>query len=133
MENIMTDLVEIAKKLDTAWRTKDEVALQKLLHKDYHFKGPMMEMKGAKEAIELMKNCPFESKTENCEVVVQDNKLVHIFDWNVTAPFQASIPVVEVLEFEGDKVRKSRLFFDTAKMPAQAKDAICADKKAACA
>ena len=43
-----------------------------------------------------MKNCPFESKTENCEVVVQDNKLVHIFDWNVTAPFQASTPVVEV-------------------------------------
>lgn len=129
----MTDYTEIAKKLDAAWRTKDEATLQKLLHKDYHFKGPMMEMKGAKEAIEFMKNCPFESKNENCEVVVQDNKLVHIFDWNVTAPFQASIPMVEVLEFEGDKVRKARLFFDTAKMPSQAMGEMCVDKKSACA
>lgn len=129
----MTNLTEIAKQLDTAFRTKDEAALQNLLHKDYHFKGPMMEMNGAKEAIEFMKNCPFESKNENCEVVVQGNKLVHIFDWNVTAPFQASIPMVEVLEFEGDKVKKARLFFDTAKFPAQAMDAMCADKKTACA
>lgn len=129
----MTDLVEIAKKLDTAWRAKDEATYRALLHKDYYFKGPKMEMKGVDEAVEFMKNCPFESHNENCEVVVQENKLVHIFDWIGTAPFQVTIPMVEVMEFEGSKLKKARLFFDTAKFPAQAIGAMCADKKAACA
>lgn len=132
----MKDLTEIAKQLDTAWRSKDEATYRALLHKDYHFKGPMMEMKGAEEAVKFMKDCPFESSNKNCETVVQDNKLVHIFDWIVTAPFQATIPMVEIMEFEGGKLKKSRLFFDTAKFPAQAMDAMCTDeshKKAACA
>jgi hypothetical protein len=95
----------------------------------------MMEMKGIDEAVELMKNCPFESRNENSEVVVQDNKLVHIFDWIVTAPFQETIPMVEVMEFEDSKLKKARLFFDTAKFPAQAMDSMCAEKshnKAVC-
>ncbi len=47
--------------------------------------------------------------------------LVHMFDWKVTAPFQATIPMVEVMEFEGDKVKRARLFFDSALFPAEIK------------
>ncbi|MDA0737452.1 MAG: nuclear transport factor 2 family protein [Nitrospirae bacterium] len=117
----MSALVEVAKAMAKAWEEKDEAAFRACLHADYSFKGPMMEMNSVDEAIHFMNRCPFESTTENCEVVVEGQKLVHIFDWNVTAPFQATIPMVEVMEFEGEKVKHARLFFDSAFFPAELK------------
>lgn len=117
----MSTLVDVAKKMTKAWEDKDEAAFRACLHDDYTFKGPMMEMNSANEAVEFMNRCSFECTSENCEVVVEGQTLVHIFDWKVTAPFQATIPMVEVMEFEGDKVKRARLFFDSALFPAEIK------------
>ena len=117
----MSTLVDVAKKMTKAWEDKDEAAFRACLHDDYTFKGPMMEMNSANEAVEFMNSCSFECTSENCEVVVEGQTLVHIFDWKVTAPFQATIPMVEVMEFEGDKVKRARLFFDSALFPAEIK------------
>ena len=126
----MSTLIDVAKKMTKAWEQKDESAFRACLHDDYSFKGPMMEMKSANEAIEFMNRCPFEFTKENCEVIVEGKTLVHVFDWNVTAPFQATIPMVEVMEFEGDKVKKARLFFDSALCPAEVKTQILGEKAA---
>jgi len=115
----MSDLIEIVKQMTTAWQNKDEAAVRSFLHEDYHFKGPMMEMNGIEACIKFMKTCPFESSNKNCEAIVDGDKLVHIFDWEVTAPFQATIPMVEIMEFEGRKIKNSRMFFDTALFPAE--------------
>ncbi len=117
----MSTLVDVAKKMTKAWEDKDEAAFRACLHDDYTFKGPMMEMNSANEAVEFMNRCSFECTSENCEVVVEGQTLVHIFDWKVTAPFQATIPMVEVMEFEGEKLRRARLFFDSALFPAEVK------------
>ena len=117
----MSTLVDVAKKMTKAWEDKDEAAFRACLHDDYTFKGPMMEMNSANEAVEFMNRCSFECTSENCEVVVEGQTLVHIFDWKVTAPFQATIPMVEVMEFEGDKVKRARLFFVSALFPAEIK------------
>ncbi len=117
----MSTLVDVAKKMTKAWEDKDEAAFRACLHDDYTFKGPMMEMNSANEAVEFMNSCSFECTSENCEVVVEGQTLVHIFDWKVTAPFQATIPMVEVMEFEGEKLRRARLFFDSALFPAEVK------------
>ncbi len=122
----MSQLIHVAKQMTEAWARKDEAAFRACLHPDYSFKGPMMEMKSANEAVEFMKRCPFESTSENCEVVVEGNTLVHVFDWNVSAPFTATIPMVEVMEFEGEKVKRSRLFFDSALFPAEVKEQMMA-------
>jgi len=45
----------------------------------------------ADEAMAFMNKGPFEFANENCEVIVEGKTLVHIFDWTVTAPFQATI------------------------------------------
>ncbi|MDX1411586.1 MAG: nuclear transport factor 2 family protein [Nitrospirales bacterium] len=118
----MSTLIDVAKQMTEAWGRKDETTFRACLHPDYSFKGPMMEMKSANEAVDFMKRCPFESTSENCEVVVEGNTLVHVFDWNVSAPFTATIPMVEVMEFEGKKVKRSRLFFDSALFPAEVKE-----------
>ena len=117
----MSTLVEVAKRMTQAWEKKDAAAFRSCLHDDYSFKGPMMEMKSPDEAVEFMNRCPFEFANENCEVVVEGQTLVHMFDWKVTAPFQATIPMVEVMEFEGEKVKRARLFFDSALFPAEIK------------
>ncbi len=83
-------------------------------------------MRSADEALDFMKRCTFEFTNENCEVVVEGKTLVHIFDWKVTAPFQATIPMVEVMEFEGEKVKRARLFFDSALFPAEVKEQMMA-------
>ena len=89
-----------------------------------------MTMNGVEEAVDFMKKCPFESNTENCEVVIDGQTLVHVFDWNVSAPFQAVIPMVEVLEFEGQKVKRARLFYDSALFPEEVKASMLAAQAA---
>ena len=122
----MSTMIDVAKQMTAAWQQKDEAAFRACLHDDYSFKGPMMEMNNADEAVDMIKRCAFEHTIENCEVVVEGKTLVHIFDWKVTAPFQATIPMVEIMEFEGDKVKRARLFFDSALFPAEIKEEIMA-------
>ena len=126
----MSALIDVAKKLIKAWEQKDESTLRACLHDDYSFKGPMMEMKSADEAVAFMNTCPFEFTNEHCEVMVEGKTLVHIFDWKVTAPFQATIPMVEVMEFEGEKVKRARLFFDSALFPAEIKAKMLSEQAA---
>ncbi len=126
----MSTLTDVAKRMTKAWEDRDEAAFRACLHDDYSFKGPMMEMKSANEAVEFMRRCAFEFTNTNCEVVVEGKTLVHVFDWNVTAPFQATIPMVEVMEFEGDKVKRARLFYDSALFPAEVKVQILGEKAA---
>jgi limonene-1,2-epoxide hydrolase len=117
----MTNTKEIVMKMDQAWSAKDETTMRALLHADYHFKGPMMEINGPDESIAMMNHFPFESHNENEELIVQGSKAVHVFDWVVTSPFQATIPMTEVLELEDNRVKNARLFFDTALFPAEVK------------
>ncbi len=126
----MSTLTDVAKRMTKAWEDRDEAAFRACLHDDYSFKGPMMEMKSANEALEFMKRCAFEFTNTNCEVVVEGKTLVHVFDWNVTAPFQATIPMVEVMGFEGDKVKRARLFYDSALFPAEVKAQMLGEKAA---
>jgi len=126
----MSTLTDVAKRMTKAWEDRDEATFRSCLHDDYSFKGPMMEMKSANEAVEFMRRCAFEFTNTNCEVVVEGKTLVHVFDWNVTAPFQATIPMVEVMEFEGDRVKRARLFYDSALFPAAVKAQILGEKAA---
>jgi len=123
-------MIELAKRMTKAWQEKDESTFRACIHDDYTFKGPMMEMRSAHEAVEFMKQCAFECSTENCEVVIEGQTLVHMFDWTVTAPFQATIPMVEVMEFEDDKVKRARLYFDSALFPAEVKQQMMAESAA---
>jgi ketosteroid isomerase-like protein len=114
----MTDLKNTLEKITAAWEAKDEAAMREFLHDDYHFKGPMMELNGPDECIDCMKNFPFEGTNENIEMITEGNKVVQVWDWVITQPFQERIPMVEVLEFEDGKIIKGRMFFDTNLFPA---------------
>tara|TARA_R110002072_G_scaffold5353_9_gene34834 strand:+ start:1323 stop:1697 length:375 start_codon:yes stop_codon:yes gene_type:complete len=108
---------EIVRELAQGWVEKDEAVFRKHMSADFHFKGPMMESHGLDEMFASMEACPFESSCQNSELVIQGDNVVNVFDWVVTKPFLATIPCVEVMAFDGNKVKKSRLFFDTAQLP----------------
>ena len=115
----MTNLVDIAKQMTAAWENKDADAMRSFLHEDYHFKGPMIELDGPDACIECMMSFPVQGRNKNCEVITQGSTLVHIADWEVTSPFQATIPFVEIMEFENGKVKNVRMFLDTAQFPTE--------------
>ena len=113
---------EIVNALTEAWVNVDEAAFRKYLHKDFDFVGPMMETHGLDAMLDAIKSCPFEDSCEKKDLIIQGDKAVNVFDWVVTAPFVATIPCVEVINFEGDQVRSSKLFFDTALLPQEVKE-----------
>lgn len=126
----MTKRQEIVKAVANAWNAKDKGVLRKHLHEYYSFQGPMMSIVGAEENIKSVDDCPFESTFENSEMIEQGDRVVHMFDWLVSAPFQANIPVVEVTDFVEDKMSKTRFFFDTGKMPAECVEQMKRDQDA---
>lgn len=113
----MTTKKDIVSELSDAWFTKKKDVFRKYLHEDFQYKCPAMEINGRDNAIASMDESPFEGRMENVTLVEQGDKVVNIFDWVVTAPFQATIPCVEVVTFEGDKAKSSRAYFDTALYP----------------
>jgi hypothetical protein len=113
----MSNMKEAVMKMDKAWGEKDETAFRALIHDDYTFQSPMSALKSADEAIALLKIFPFTANTKNHEFIIEDNKVVHVFDWEATAPFQKTIPMTEIVEFDGGKAKKVRLFYDTGLFP----------------
>lgn len=120
----MSQQIVAAKALMTAWSTKDETLMREHLHENFYFKGPLMEMHSVDECVASMADCPFSSHIENSEHIEQGNTVVNIFQWVVTEPFSATVPAVEVLQFEDNKVKHSRLFFDTALFPEGSADSM---------
>lgn len=115
----MTDIKEKILALDAAWKSKDEAKLREILHDDYQFTGPFMSFNGVDQAVFAMKFFPFVAESENREIIVEGHKAAHAFDWVVSAPFQGTISIVELLEFEGEKLKKGRMIFDTKQFPAE--------------
>ena len=60
----MSTMLDVAKQMTAAWEKKDEAAFRACVHENYTFKGPMMEMHSANEAVEFMQRCAFESTHE---------------------------------------------------------------------
>ena len=113
----MVDIREAIKKMDQAWVAKDDAAIRELLHADYECKGPLMAVNGIEQAIMGMNFFPFVGKNENEQIIVEGNKAAYTFDWVLSSPFQATIPITEIIEFEDEKIRKVRIFFDTGLFP----------------
>lgn len=113
----MPDAVDIVKKLNTAFETKDQAALRSLLHPKYTFKGSLMALGSRDEAVEFLANCPFKAKSENVQLFVAGNTVTQLFDWVVKEPFQGTIRMCDVITLTDGQVLSEELFYDSAKFP----------------
>jgi ketosteroid isomerase-like protein len=113
----MSKNTELVKKLFQTCDAKDFTAVRELLHERYSFKGSCMKMESRDEMIAAMKQCPMNGESKNLRFIEEGNQVVAVFDWTVSSPFQATIPMCNVLTISGGKVLREELFFDTAKFP----------------
>jgi len=116
----MSKNIELIKKYNEGFANKDMQAVRALLNDDFTFNGPMMQFNSPDEMIAGLQNCPFEASHALKHIIEQDNHVVQIFDWVVTAPFEASIEMCEHLQIKDNTIIAGNLYFDTAKMPADA-------------
>ena len=110
----MSDLIDVAIRNSAAFHKKDGAAMRSTLHPNYQFKGPMMEMNGPEECVAFMENMPFTCTDKNVRYFQDGNTVVKVFDVVFTQPFQETVSMCEVITFEGGKILKSELFYDTA-------------------
>ena len=113
----MSQAIEIVKKLNKAFETKDKVAFRSILHPKYTFRGSLMAMNSPEEAVEFLGNCPFKAKSENIQFHVAGDTVVQTFDWVVKEPFQGTIRMCDVITLKDGKVFSEELFYDSAKFP----------------
>ncbi len=113
----------MAKTMDTvgafyeAFGQKDFDRLRTLLTDDFSFKGPLMAFDNPDGFIAGVSKMPFEGVPEGSRFIVDGNRVAHTFIWKMAAPTRVDVPMCEVLEVEGGKVRSSELFYDSKLFP----------------
>ncbi len=113
----MADLLDIVKRANEAFESKDFATIRSLLHSDYRCVGPEMEAHSLDEMLKLMENCPFDCHFENAEYLVSGNKVVQTGDMVATSPVSYRNRMCDVITVEDGKIRSEELFYDTAKVP----------------
>jgi ketosteroid isomerase-like protein len=116
----MTNNIDTVKQMNKAFETKNVEAARALLHPNYSFKGPMMEMHGAEDVLQMMQSCPFSCVNENVSFVAQGDKVVQTLDWVSSAPVKFRLRMCSIVTVENGKVRSEELFYDSAKFPPEA-------------
>ena len=117
----MTDNAKIARQMFDACMNKDFESAKKLLHPQYTLKDPMMKINGPDEMIEMMKNCPFESGMEDIKIVADGDTVVSTF--TMTSPNGPPLRMCSVARMENGQFRSEEMFYDTAQIPQEMKDA----------
>lgn len=100
-----------------AFGRKDLKALRDLLAPNFTFKGPLMAFDNPESYVAAMAQLPFEAKILDSRFIADDDRVAHIFTWRMTAPAKAAIPMCEVFELKGGKIRSSELFYDSKLFP----------------
>ncbi len=100
-----------------AFGAKDWKRLRSILTDDFTFQGSLATFDSPDEYVEGMKALPLEGEPVDSRFAVDGTNVVHSFTWKMTAPVTGEIDMCEWIELEGDKVRSSRLFYDSQAMP----------------
>jgi ketosteroid isomerase-like protein len=120
----MSKQIETVKALNHAFTVKDAQAFRALLHDQYTFRGAMMNMDSPDEAAGMLANCPFKASHQNAQFHEAGDTVVQTFDWVVTEPIQETIRMCSVITFRDGKIFHEELFYDTAKFPEGALEAM---------
>jgi ketosteroid isomerase-like protein len=91
---------------------KDPQKLREVLATDFTFKGPLLAFDSADAFVEGMGQMPFQATVEGSRFIAEGDRVAHAFLWKLTAPARADVPMCEVFEVSGGKIRSSELFYD---------------------
>ena len=109
--------IDVVKQYFEAFSRKNISGTNKLLHDNYRFTGPCMEVHGKAQMEQVLKEFPFIAVDEDVEFTGNGNVVVRKLNWHVKEPFDAVIPMCEWLVVEDGKIHSSNLYYDTGKFP----------------
>lgn len=109
--------IDVVKQFFEAIGRKDISGMSELMHEDYHFTGPAMQIQGKVQMELMMKTFPFVAEDEDVELRGEGDVVVRKLNWHVRKPFEAVIPMCEWMVVEEGKIRSSNLYYDTGKFP----------------
>lgn len=101
-----------------AFGSKNLKRLREVLASDFTFTGPLMAFDNPDAFVAAMGTMPFEATVEGSKFIADGERVAHAFLWKMTSPAKADIPMCEVFEVNGGKIRSSELFYDARLFPA---------------
>ena len=90
---------------------KDGDRIRAALTDDFTFRGPLASFDNPADFIESL--LAVDATVTRSRVIVQDSRAAHLFVLEITAPFRAAIPMCDVLEFDGGRIRRIELYADS--------------------
>jgi hypothetical protein len=112
----MTRYKEIAREFYTAMGQKNMDHLEKGVHPDIHFKGPLDEFKGKETYLTVVRN--FTALLEGLNirsVMAENNQAIVVYDVLFPEPI-GTLPGVAFITFEDDLIRNVELVYDSQKI-----------------
>lgn len=114
MTTTATDIKALATRYLEAVGAKDYGAVAQALTTDLAFKGPFMRSHSSDAFIESLKRmAPIWGGNRIREVFAEGDRACVIYDF-VSTTQAGSMPCIELLTFDGDRIRSVELFFDRA-------------------
>lgn len=116
----MAEAMDTVAAYYAAFGSKDWAKFRALLSDDFTFQGALMSFDSPDAFVAAMQEMGMEGAPEGSRFIVDGTRVAHVFLWKMTAPAKADIPMCEVFESEGGKIRSSELFYDSKLFPAAA-------------
>lgn len=90
---------------------KDARQVRSALTDDFTFRGPMMAFDGPEAFVQSL--LAFDADVTQSRLIVDGERVAHLFVLDIAAPFRAKVPMCDVLEFRGDRISAIELYTDS--------------------
>jgi len=108
---------EIVNRYTEAFDAGDLPAVESLLAEDFRFEGPLMSASSRQEFFTQLAQFEMKARTVVLRQISNGSTVARLFDFQLTAPKQTTIPMAEFLEVENGKIVSARLFYDPSRFP----------------
>ena len=90
---------------------KDRSRVRSALTDDFIFAGPIMSFDNPDAFVESM--TAIDAVVTESRIIADDQDIAHLFILDVSAPFQARVPMCDVIRFRGDRISRIQLYTDS--------------------
>lgn len=108
---------DIVNRYTEAMDSGDLQAAESLLAEDFRFEGPLMSASSRQQFFHQLAQFEMTARTHVRRQVANGSTVARLFDFQLTAPVQTTIPMAEWIEVANGRITSSLLFYDPARFP----------------
>lgn len=108
---------EILKSFYAAMERHDWPAKRAMLHDDFRFHGPLMQVEGADQFIEGIKQFNCQAAFRDVQMIEQGDTVMSFFTFEFSQPFTGTFRMAERVTLRDGKLQSSELIYDARAFP----------------